>query len=225
MHKSWHKFVDPTSQGFNKVDKFLQDNAGTYYPLYPNVFKAFEVPVKDVRVVIIGQDPYPGEDHNNVPYATGLAFANPREADPLAYSLRQIESELAISVANDIALGHEPLPFGPYFDPSLTNWAAQGVLLINAALTVEKGNVGSHRAMWGGFTKRILTQLSKEKNGIVFCLWGKEAQAYQDLIQGEQIILKANHPAASKYNPNLKFLGCGHFNKINDLGININWLN
>ena len=102
-------------------------------------------------------------------------------------------------------------------DVSLEGWARQGVLLLNTALTVEQGKAGSHTELWKDFTRMFIEMLSRNKSNLVFVLWGKKAQYYEQYIRGNQTILKAAHPASESYTGgNSGFYTCGHFNIINE---------
>jgi uracil-DNA glycosylase len=124
-------------------------------------------------VVILGQDPY----HDGS--ATGLAFANSGDGPRISPSLAWIKK----------ALEHDYDTLCLDFDYGLTSWAKQGVLLLNTALTVEKGKAGSHTVLWNTFTKELLTSLTSTKDDIIFVLWGKKAQDYAKFIKGNNKIV------------------------------------
>lgn len=161
------------------------------FPQPDNIFKAFELcPYEDCKVVILGLDPYPGEftyNKEKYPYATGLSFANPPEASILAPSLVKIR--------------HAVVESGYLFlEQDLTNWARAGCLMLNTALTIERGVTGSHLELWRPFTERLLTQLGCQP-GMIFLLWGKEAQKYKKFIDTNYCyIVEAPHPASAVYN-------------------------
>ena len=169
------------------------------YPSDADTFRALELtPLEKVRVVILGQDPYHGENQ-----AQGLAFSVPAD-QKLPPSLRNIFKELA----ND--LGHGPPQKG-----DLTSWAKQGVLLLNTALTVEAGKAGSHHGKgWELFTDSILSLISEQRKNVVFVLWGAPAQKKTQLIdESRHLILTAPHPSPlSSYRG---FFGSKPFSKIN----------
>ena len=173
----------------------------TIYPPPEMVFRALEItPFFGVRVVLLGQDPYhgPGQAH-------GLAFSVPEEVKPPP-SLRNIFKEIAA----DIYAG-EP----PAYSTDLIRWAKQGVLLLNASLTVEAKKAGSHRRFgWQPLTDQIVEQLSQKREYLVFILWGAHAQAKRPLIDPEKhLILEAPHP--SPLSAKRGFFGCRHFSKTN----------
>jgi len=184
---------------FLKIEK----NAGKIiYPPGPLIFNAFtQTPFHKVKLVIIGQDPYhnPGQAH-------GLSFSVPSGVKPPP-SLMNIYKEINASVG--IAM---PAEFG-----NLTKWAEQGVLLLNAMLTVRANEPGSHSKIgWMNFTDAVIKKISDEKSGIIFLLWGKFAQEKQVLIdETKHHVLKAAHP--SPFSAYQGFFGCNHFVKTNQL--------
>ncbi|CAB3797352.1 uracil-DNA glycosylase [Pararobbsia alpina] len=173
--------------------------------LYPDtVFHALElVEPDDIKVVILGQDPYHGEDHG-IPQAHGLAFSVRPGVRPPP-SLRNIFKEIAAS------LGY-PIPT----HGNLEYWAKQGVLLLNTVLTVERGHAASHaKRGWEGFTDTLIAGLSARHEGLVFMLWGAHAQAKRNLLRGrDHLILEAPHP--SPLSAHRGFLGCRHFVLANE---------
>jgi len=209
----WYPMLLPILQTktFQKIAGHIRDRraAGvTILPETSKTFKAFRLcPLSDVRVVILGQDPY----HDGS--ATGLAFANRADRRKVSPSLKNIITAVEIDYGNK----HEVNVKGLLdVDVSLESWARQGVLLLNTALTVEKGKAGSHTELWKDFTRMFIEMLSRNKSNLVFVLWGKKAQAYEPYIRGNQTILKAAHPASESYTGgNSGFYTCGHFNIIN----------
>lgn len=187
----------------HRLKAFLSEQEVQGRLLFPPVdllFSAFDAaPLKDVRVVILGQDPYhgPGQAH-------GLSFSVPMGV-PVPPSLRNIFKE----ISQDLLL---PKPN----HGCLSGWARQGVLLLNAVLTVETGIAGAHRAKgWEQFTDKAIEVLSRESEGVVFMLWGGYAHKKARLIDGSKhLILKSVHPSPlSAYRG---FLGCKHFSQAND---------
>ncbi|WP_448110080.1 uracil-DNA glycosylase [Luteibacter jiangsuensis] len=171
----------------------------TIYPPGPDIFNAFaHTPFDKVRVVILGQDPYhgPGQAH-------GLSFSvrpGVRVPPSLQNMFKEIEDCLGI-----------PRPD----HGCLTPWADRGVLLLNAVLTVEAGNAGSHQGKgWEGFTDAAIDALNREREGLVFMLWGSHAQRKGQLIDGKRhLVLRSVHP--SPLSAHRGFMGCGHFAKAN----------
>lgn len=171
----------------------------TIYPPGRLIFNAFDLcPFEQVRVVILGQDPYhePGQAH-------GLCFSV-QEGVPLPPSLENIFREIRQD------LGEEPLPSG-----NLERWARQGVLLLNATLTVRAHRAGSHQNKgWERFTDAVVHRLAEEKQGLVFLLWGAYAQRKGEFIDSNRhLVLKSVHPSPlSAYRG---FFGNHHFSKTN----------
>lgn len=170
------------------------------YPPLDLLFSAFDAaPLKNVKVVILGQDPYHGSGQ-----AHGLSFSVPKGV-AIPPSLRNVFKE----VSQDLGL---PIPS----HGCLQAWAQQGVLLLNAVLTVESGVAGAHRGKgWELFTDKVIETLSRESDGVVFMLWGGYAHKKECLIDGaKHLVLKAVHPSPlSAYRG---FLGCGHFSQANE---------
>ena len=170
------------------------------YPPGPQIFAAFDAtPFDRVKVVVLGQDPYhgPGQAH-------GLCFSvQPGVTVPP--SLENIYKE----IHRDLGL---PRPDHGY----LMAWAHQGVLLLNAVLTVEDGRAGSHQGKgWEGFTDHVVDVLNREREGLVFLLWGSYAQAKGKVIDPRRHrVLKAPHP--SPLSAHRGFIGCGHFSAANE---------
>ncbi len=166
------------------------------YPPEPQIFAALALtPLPEVKVVILGQDPYhgPGQAH-------GLAFSVP-EGVRVPPSLRNIYKELAASVPDFSVPGHG----------NLSHWARQGVLLLNTVLTVEQGKAHAH-ANWGWekLTDAIIQTVSERGNNVVFMLWGSHAQKKAALVNDNgHLILSAPHP--SPLSAHRGFLGCNHF--------------
>jgi uracil-DNA glycosylase len=189
---------------FQHIITFLKAEKATgktIYPPGPLIFNAFkQTPFDKVKAVLIGQDPY-----HNKGQAHGLSFSVP-DGVPNPPSLVNIFKELK----ND--LGIEISQNG-----NLEKWAQQGVLLLNASLTVRQNEPGSHAGIgWLQFTDDIIKKISNEKEGIVFLLWGKFAQQKQSLIdETKHYVLKAAHP--SPFSASNGFFGCKHFSKTNEL--------
>ncbi|MBO9662075.1 uracil-DNA glycosylase [Dokdonella sp.] len=178
-----------------------QKRAGkVIYPPGPKIFAALDTtPFEAVKVVILGQDPYhgPGQAH-------GLSFSVPPGVPPPP-SLLNIFAEL------------QREPGIPRPDHGcLISWARQGVLLLNAVLTVERGQAGSHAGKgWEGFTDACIDALNREREGLVFLLWGSYAQQKGKLIDSHRHrVLKAPHP--SPLSAHRGFIGCGHFARANE---------
>ena len=178
------------------------DDGAVIFP--PQPLRSLELtPPDEVRVVILGQDPYHGRGQ-----AEGLAFSvAPGVALPP--SLRNIFKELQRDLGT-------PQPKFPVPGGSLVNWATHGVLLLNTCLTVEEGRPASHAGKgWEVLTDSVIRRVSAGANPSVFMLWGSHAQAKRALIDGSRhLVLVANHPSPlSAMRPPLPFIGCGHFSQ------------
>lgn len=190
-----------------------KQNGFTIYPKNAEIFNAFNhTAFEDVKVVILGQDPYHG-----VNQAHGLSFSV-QKGIPVPPSLKNMYKELSEEFKDFKIPNHG----------NLTAWADQGVLLLNATLTVRAHTAGSHQNRgWETFTDHVIAELSKQRKGIVFLLWGKYAQQKEQLIDlKKHHVLKAAHPSPfSAYNG---FFGSNHFTKANQLLVEegltpINW--
>jgi uracil-DNA glycosylase len=204
LHPSWLARVGaylqrPEMQALAAFLRAEKAAGKTIYPPGRQMFAALDaVPFEAVRVVVLGQDPYhgPGQAH-------GLSFSVPPGV-PLPPSLLNIFK----GIERDLGL---PLPA----HGCLQHWAGQGVLLLNAVLSVEAGRAGSHAGKgWEGFTDAVIEALSREREGLVFLLWGSYAQKKGELVDRHRhCVLKAPHP--SPLSAHRGFLGCGHFSKAN----------
>ena len=170
------------------------------FPPGPDIFAAFDAtPFEQVRVVVLGQDPYHGAGQ-----AHGLSFSvrpGVRVPPSLDNIFKEIQRDLGIARPDHGCL----LP-----------WARRGVLLLNAVLTVEEGRAGSHQGKgWEGFTDHVVEVLNREREGLVFMLWGSYAQAKGKVIDPQRHrVLRSTHP--SPLSAHRGFLGCGHFSAAND---------
>lgn len=182
---------------------FLLEEKKKYRVFPPGslIFNAFnQTPFEAVKVVILGQDPYHGYGE-----AHGLCFSVPEgiaKPPSLVNIFKEIENDLGIP---------------PPSHGNLSPWARQGVLLLNATLTVRENQAGSHQNRgWETFTDAAISQLSALRSGLIFVLWGKYAEAKKALIdQSKHFILSAPHP--SPFSANRGFFGCRHFSRINEL--------
>ena len=205
LHDSWKlRLASEFSAGYMaELRNFLaqrKQQGATVFPPGPKIFNALDsAPFEQVRVVILGQDPYhgPGQAH-------GLCFSVPRGV-AVPPSLRNIFAEI------EIDLGIDRPSHG-----DLSTWARQGVLLLNAVLTVEQQQAGSHQGKgWERFTDRIVAELSKEREHLVFLLWGSHAQKKGQVIDASKhLVLRAPHP--SPLSAHRGFFGCRHFSAANE---------
>jgi len=205
IEESWLEALKEefSSEYFNKLKDFLKEEKKNHaiFPPGNEMFTAFNLcPLSLVKIVIIGQDPYhgPGQAH-------GLSFSVP-DGIAIPPSLRNIYKE----INNDLGI---PIPK----TGNLEKWADQGVLLLNAILSVRATEAASHHGKgWETFTNKVIKTISDLRAGIIFVLWGKYAQDKQVLIDSDKhFILKAPHP--SPLSASRGFMGCGHFSKINQI--------
>jgi uracil-DNA glycosylase len=205
LHPSWLAHLAPEFElpYMKHLKKFLleQKQAGKIiYPESKNIFNAFNsTPLDEVKVVILGQDPYHGPHQ-----AHGLCFSV-QPGVPTPPSLQNIYKE----IHRDL---HLPIPPHGF----LQSWANQGVFLLNATLTVEQAHAGSHQGKgWEQFTDRAIQVVNQECEHVVFLLWGSYAQKKGQFIDGRKhLILRAPHP--SPLSAHRGFIGCGHFSKTNE---------
>jgi uracil-DNA glycosylase len=188
---------------FLQIATFIKTEKAAGKIIYPPgslMFNAFDkTPFNKVKVVLLGQDPY-----HNPGQAQGLSFSVPNgitKPPSLINIFKELQSDLGIQSA---------------VNGNLEKWAEQGVLLLNASLTVRKNEPGSHSKIgWIEFTDAVIRKISEEKKGVVFLLWGRFAQDKQVLIdETKHHVLKAAHP--SPFSADKGFFGCKHFSKTND---------
>ena len=216
IEESWKRalqseFEKPYFAGLVSYLYEQKASGATIYPPGSAIFRAFELtPVDKVKVVILGQDPY-----HNPGQAMGLSFSVPAgvPAPPsLKNVFKEIESDLGIRMSGS---------------PDLTPWAEQGVLLLNAILTVRAGEAASHRGKgWELFTDAVIKYISDNCDGVVFLLWGGFARNKRGLIDtSRHYVLEAAHPSPLAGGA---FFGCRHFSRTNEILCNehktpINW--
>ncbi len=198
---------------FQKLQKFLERERQDFkiYPREEDTFQALELtPYDAVNVLLLGQDPYPGPKQ-----AHGLCFSVGKDV-PIPASLKNVYKELLADVGCRIPNnGH------------LAPWAKQGILMLNAVLTVREHKPNSHQGQgWEDFTDKIIKAVNAKEEGVVFVLWGKYAQEKSNLITGNHAIVEAAHP--SPRSANHGFFGSKSFSKINaalnaDKKTEINW--
>lgn len=202
VHESWIPFLDSQRETLDELADHLEKEMGKGTLFFPDrelILRAFEMSVRDVRVLILGQDPYPTPGH-----AIGYSFATHTQTRPIPASLRNIIKE----VSNDVG----PLTT---LDLSLMSWRDQGVFLLNRVLTVESGVAGTHRKIgWEGFTESAVDFLIKRNPHVVAMLWGKDAESLKHLFDPSRVIITA-HP--SPLSANRGFFGSKPFSQCNDL--------
>lgn len=205
LHPSWLNYlVDEFEQPYmRQLKAFLvteKQQGKVIYPASKNVFNAFNsTPLDQVKVVILGQDPYHGPNQ-----AHGLCFSV-QPGVPTPPSLQNMYKELQRDLG---------MPIPPH--GCLQAWANQGVLLLNATLTVEQARAGSHQGRgWETFTDRAVRLVNDHCTGVVFLLWGSYAQKKAAFVDSRKhLVLKAPHP--SPLSAHRGFIGCGHFSKTNE---------
>lgn len=205
IEPGWKKVLEKefNQDYFLRLKEYLVDEKKKFriFPPGSLIFNAFNhTPFEQVKVVILGQDPYHGAGQ-----AHGLCFSVPSgvpEPPSLINIFKEIQADLGI-----------PAPL----HGNLVSWADQGVLLLNATLTVRENQAGSHQGKgWEKFTDAAIQALSAQREGIIFLLWGNYAIAKKALINNSRhFILTAPHP--SPLSANRGFLGCGHFSRVNAL--------
>jgi uracil-DNA glycosylase len=205
IHESWKNvlseiFETPYFQQITQVLKQEKQAGKVIYPPGNLIFNAFDTtPFDDVKVVLLGQDPYHGAGQ-----AMGLSFSVPPNM-PIPASLRNVYKELA-----------DDLDFVIPTHGDLSGWARQGVLMMNSILTVEGGKASSHKDIgWQKFTDAIIMKLSAQKSGLIFLLWGNFARNKKALIdETKHYILESPHPSPLAGNA---FLGNRHFSTVNEI--------
>ena len=199
VDSGWHKMLSPFVNGlnFDIIIDYLVNNVNNgkrFTPRFKDIFNAFyECPYDDVKVVIVGQDPYP-----QLGVADGIAFSCSRKGKT-EKSLQYIFTAL----------------YGEYEDHNndLRRWSNQGVLMINTAFTCEVNKIGSHYSIWKSFTEYLFENLNRHKPKTIFVLMGKKAEEWQILL-GNQLIFKVTHPASAAYRGG-RWEHLDIFNKIN----------
>lgn len=200
-----HFFASQTGQALLGFLRGRLKAGATVFP--PQPLRALQLtPAAEVRVVILGQDPYHGRGQ-----AEGLAFSV-APGVPLPPSLRNIFKELQRDLGT-------PVPVFPQPGGSLVEWARNGTLLLNTCLTVEEGQPASHAGKgWEQLTDQIIRHVAQNEQPVVFMLWGAHAQSKRSLIdESRHLVLTANHPSPlSALRPPVPFIGCGHFSKARE---------
>ena len=204
MHPSWQQALAGQHDLLDQIEANVSTDAAVA-PAMPMVMRAFEQPVDSVRVLLVGQDPYPGPGH-----AIGLSFAVAPEVSPLPRSLQNMMRELRDDLGKDVSIGGD-----------LQRWSSQGVMLLNRHLTTSSGTSAAHfDAGWARFTDAAISVLNRARGRkLVAILWGNEAMALQRLLADVQVVSSA-HPSPlsarrgffgskpySKTNEALKFVG------------------
>lgn len=207
LHSSWKEILNDELQKpyyvelTDEVKRLYIAKKDFIFPEESEVYRAFDLcPFDDIKVVILGQDPYPTRGHAN-----GLCFSVEPSVRPFPKSLNNIFKE----IKDDLG---KPIPS----NGNLERWAKQGVLLLNTILTVEEGKPDSHKNIgWEKFTDAVIRKINSEKEGIVIMLWGSKAISKEEMIdKSKHFILKSVHP--SPLSAHRGFFGCKHFSKSNE---------
>lgn len=206
LEESWKKALSNEFEKpyFNALTEFVkreyQEKPGAVFPKGSEIFRALDLcPLGKVKVVILGQDPYPTRGH-----AHGLCFSVEEHVRPFPKSLNNIFKEIQTDLG-------EPFPE----NGSLIRWAEQGVLLLNATLTVLEGRPESHAGKgWEQFTDAVIRELNQRMEGVVYMLWGSKAQMKASIVDdSKNLILKTVHP--SPLSAHRGFFGSKHFSQAN----------
>ena len=202
VHPSWAEALAPVEPAVARLGEFLRGEVATgrgYLPGGAHVLRAFERPLDAVRVLVVGQDPYPTPGH-----AVGLAFSVAPHVHPVPKSLANIFRELQTDLGT-------PLPSSG----DLTPWSDQGVLLLNRVLTVAPGAPGSHRGKgWEEVTARAIDTLARRGGPLVAILWGRDARGLVPQLPG---IARIESPHPSPLSAHAGFFGSRPFSRANDL--------
>ena len=203
IEESWKKILadEFSSEYFKKLQATVEADylIEEVFPPQELIFNAFnQCPISRVKVVILGQDPYHSDGQ-----AMGLSFSAP-DGVKIPPSLQNIYKEISADLGIEIPESGD-----------LTRWAEQGVLLLNATLTVRAGCAGSHQDLgWEQFTDMVIKKISEQKEHVIFLLWGNYARSKKKLIDtAKHLVLEAPHP--SPLSAHRGFLGCKHFSKTN----------
>ena len=198
----WAEALAPVDGTISAMGAFLREEVAagrTYLPAGDRILRAFERPMSEVRVLVVGQDPYPTPGH-----AVGLSFSVAPDVRPLPRSLVNIFREL-----------YDDLGIGPPTNGDLTPWAEQGVLLLNRVLTVAPGVAGAHRGRgWEAVTECAINALAERGGPLAAILWGRDAQGLKPML-GEIPWVQSPHP--SPLSASRGFFGSRPFSRVNDL--------
>jgi len=204
VDEGWAQALAPVSDQVSQMGQFLRDEIAAgrrYLPAGPNVLRAFTFPFSEVRVLIVGQDPYPTPGH-----AVGLSFSVAPDVRPVPRSLANIFTEYTAD------LGHPQPSTG-----DLTPWSQRGVMLLNRVLTVRPGTPASHRGKgWEAVTECAIRALVARDQPLVAILWGRDASTLKPMLEGERCVaIESPHP--SPLSASRGFFGSRPFSRANEL--------
>lgn len=208
---TWEEVFKNAEPELDDISDILMNDEkinGPFFPLKENIFRAFELTqLNNIKVVIIGQDPYHDTIYNGLPRAIGLAFSVSKDAN-IPPSLKNIYKELERSIPE----------FKQPLHGDLSCWTNQGILLLNMCLTVRPHRAGSHGSLWLGFINKVINAICEKNEKCIFLMWGLQAQKIRTMLGDRAIILTANHPSGFSANRGSEpFIGCNHFVKINEI--------
>lgn len=204
---SWQSTFENAMPELESISEIIERERKTYTlcPQQKDLFRAFHLtPFNEVKVVILGQDPYPQVLANGIPRATGLSFSV-RRYDSIPSSLQNIYREVKTNYPAFEIPDHG----------CLEGWARQGILFLNVALTTREGEPASHINVWQGFTRKVIRSIVENNEDVIFVLWGAFAQRMSRVIGGAVTSLTAAHPSGRSADRG--FFDCGHFKEINDI--------
>lgn len=231
VHPSWEPALEPVMPQIQQLGQFLNAEVAAgrgYLPAHQDIFRAFSYPLDEVKVLIVGQDPYPTPGH-----AMGLSFSTQPGVHPLPRSLSNIFKELVAdqgtSQDNSSSTGQASLDIAGVQAPTttptmpvdgdLTPWSHQGVMLLNRVLTVAPGDANSHkRKGWEKITEAAITALGKREHPLVAILWGRQAQEVQKFL-GDVPCITSAHP--SPLSASRGFFGSRPFSNVNTILANL----
>lgn len=204
MHPSWQEALPQAKQALDAIEKKLANQVGDFVPPLPMVMRAFEKPIEEIRVLIVGQDPYPTAGH-----AIGLSFAVNTNVKPLPRSLKNILIELKDDLGKSVSA-----------EGDLSKWSDQGVLLLNRHLTTDVAEAGAHTDIgWAQFTDKVIDVLNRKLGRkLVAVLWGAQAQQLAGALCDCTVLMSA-HP--SPLSARRGFFGSKPFSKTNQTLIEV----
>jgi uracil-DNA glycosylase len=212
-HTDWRPLllecIEPYTYSINDLLQKEQEGEHEVFPNVNDILKSFsKFDRKDLKVVILGQDAYHNKSKTGIPFANGMCFSVPQECGKCPPSLvtifKEIEHEYGIKRTNT----------------DLEDWATQGVLLLNCALTVKSGQPNSHMKVWKPFTEALVKRIAAEQEGIVYILWGEFAKSYVQIANIDEsdkknLVLTARHPSPLAMSKG-SFVGNMHFKQANE---------
>ncbi len=215
----WEDVFKSADNEIEDVSHILENDKrvnGRFYPDCKNLFRAFELtPLSSVKVVIFDQDPHHGCNRDGTPQAQGMSFSVKRGTkvpSPLVNIFKELKTNLSwFNIPNH---------------GDLSCWARQGILLLNACLTVRPADPGCHKEIWLGFIKKVINAIIDTNSNCIFVLWGRKTKKIRKMLGERVTVLEASHP--NGYTAYRGFFGCEHFSEINKILLlngqdRINW--